>query len=88
MSKKLLVILVVMLLVVLSYAISLAERPLQKLAIHPDQNPLLRPDVRLQAQPWLEGLRVLPNINAQPDQKPLLRPEPEDWAHPWEEHLI
>jgi len=91
MSKKLFVILGVLLLVVLSYGVSLAERPLQKLAVHPDQKPLLRPDVRLQGHPWVEDyLRPLPgDQQGHPWQEDCIRPLPGgQQIHPEQEPLL
>jgi len=86
MSKKLFVILGVLLLVVLSYGISLAAHPRTHVVnARPDQEPSLRPD-RQQGHPWLDDFRVLPNINVHPDQEPLLRPDVKvQGGHPWDE---
>jgi len=93
MSKKLFVILGALLLVALGYSVSLAAHPrTHMMNAHPDQEPLLRPDVKL-GDPCGQSncIRPLPggqqgnslgdNLLLRPDIKNITKQE----GHPWGE---
>lgn len=101
MSKKLFVILGVLLLVALGYSVSLAAHPWDRSANtyarrgivneHPDQEPLLRPDVKLQEHPWDDLSLLRPDVKMQghPWGEKSLRPIPKgQQGHPWGDYSV